>query len=285
MNANDFSEFVEVWNVAQEMMPFGKTLSNAAMKVTFKLLSGYPFEHVAAAIYKHIETSDRAPQPSDIIKLLNIADEHLDADSAWLIVPKSEEDSAVWTDEMATAWGSCSKLYYSGDIFNATRGFKSEYKRICEISRLTNKPVNWTLTRGTNSELLKTCVEEALRLGRLKQDYANRVLDSLPKPITREGLALLEHDEPPKRGIGFVIDDSIQVDKAAIRAQKLAEAKKIVADSLQADIDKHKAEKAALEKARRDKEDAAIALLPPEQQLALKNANLERYGNGYEVLH
>lgn len=271
MNANDFSEFVDAWNVAQEVMPFGKTLSNAAMKVTFKLLSGYPFEHVAAAIYKHIETSDRAPQPSDIIKLLNMGDEHLDADSAWLIVPKSEEDSAVWTDEMATAWGSCSKLYYSGDIFNATRGFKSEYKRICEISKLTNKPVNWTLTKGTNHELLKTCVEEALRLGRLKPDYANRVLDSLPKPITLEGQAVITGNVEEKRFHPEFKNKLSEMWNLVDEAEKAEKAEKAKRD----------AEKLAAEQAKRDKEDAAIALLPPEQQLALRN----RYGNGYEVLH
>jgi hypothetical protein len=269
MIASDFNEFVEIWNTAQEMMSFGKQLSNAAMKMSFKLLSGYPFEHVAAAIYKHIETSDRAPQPSDIIKLLNAGNEHLSADEAWLIVPKSERDSAVWTDEMAEAWKECSDLYYSGDIFNATRGFKSAYQRICDRNKLTNRPIAWRLTRGTDNALLKTVVEDALRLGRLKPDYANRVLESLPKPITNEGQAL--------------IGGNVKVEKDAAWLEKLNAAKKIVADSLQADIEKHNAEKLAVENARRDNEDKAIALLPPEQQLALRSANLERYGN--EVLH
>lgn len=271
MIASDFNEFVEIWNTAQEMMAFGKQLSNAAMKMSFKLLSGYPFEHVAAAIYKHIETSDRAPQPSDIIKLLTMNDEHLTEDDAWLIVPKSERESAVWTDEMAEAWSLCSDLYYSGDVYNATRGFKSAYKRIVAKNKLTNRPIAWRLTRGTDNTLLKAVVEDALRLGRLKPDYANRVLESLPKPMTIEGQAL--------------IGGNVKVEKDDAWKQKLADAKKIVADSLQADIEKHNAEKLAAKQIRRDNEDKAMALLPPEQQLALRSANLERYGNGYEVLH
>lgn len=259
----DYPHFVELWTAANQLMAGGKALSNTAMGMVFNALRNYPLQIIEQAINKHIQTAQFAPTPADIINLLKTGNKHLSPAEAWAIVPKTVFESGVITNEILRAWCIASELYEKKQVFAAEKAFLAAYARIVSESELVGKPVEWTLTKGSNHDMLKTVVEDAVRLGRLKPDYANRVLESLPKPMMVEGLALIGRDEKVKK------DDAWK--------QKLADAKKIVADSLKAEIEKHNAEKLAAEQARRDREDAAIALLSPDQKRAFEQANFERY--------
>jgi hypothetical protein len=274
MNANDFAEFVEVWNVAQEMMPFGKSFSNAAMKVSFKLLAQYPIEHVTTAIYKHIETSDRAPQPSDIIKIITkgTGGEHYEPAEAWGRFPKEVHESGIVSVEMFKAWDVAEDLYQRKQYFAAEKAFLAAYTREVSESNMLGMIPKWQLSKGTNEAQLKAVIQEALKRGQLTHEYAQSVLDSLLPPAFGVVAGLISGNVPEGvQGLTEIAKSNIsQIIKMFNETDE-----KIKLERKQAHEDEIKR--------RDDMVNATMMELLKEQQLALRSANLERHG--IEVLH
>ena len=263
----NFGEFVEAWNVAQEMMAGGKQLSNPAMKMAFRMLAPYPIEIVTAAIYKHIESAKFAPQVSDIKEQLELHNKRISPAEAWAMMPKSEIESGVINDEMLQAWCLVSDLYESKQVFAAEKGFLAAYGRLCAESIAMGKSQKWTLSRGSNQAHLESTVKHAIKLGRLSNDYGMSVLNLLPKPATSGIVGLL----------------SGKID-GEIGKRNAKEARKLIA-ILDAEIEKDKIESDARQKAFEKRRDSVIRTaldklaesLSPSELKKVLDANLSSF--------
>lgn len=83
---------------------------------------------------------------SDIV--CRIDDGRPDANTAWAMVPSSEDDSVVWTAETAWAYGKCCGLINDGDKVAARMAFIESYKNRVESSRSNGIPIEWVFSPG-----------------------------------------------------------------------------------------------------------------------------------------
>lgn len=176
MEPRDYKTFTDAWNSAHEVMPGGKVLSSGAMRMCIDALSKHPIDLLLEAISRHVKTGRFAPAPRDIIEILNTGGNHLSADEAWAIVPKSEAETVVWTNEMADAFAIAYPLIDDGDMIGARMAFRSAYERICENSRMMQLPVRWKVCLGYDKARVEPAVTKAVQQCRISQDHAKKYI-------------------------------------------------------------------------------------------------------------
>lgn len=258
MTPNDFDVFYAAWVDICEMSAGNKTPSDRVVSRSFDMLIEYPIKKVLSAITVHGKQQRFSPTVPDIIEIINNAtgNKHLSPAEAWAIFPKNDFESGVITDEMLRAWCIASDLYESKQFYAAEKAFLSSYTRIVSESELMGKPIEWKLSRGSNHDMLKTTVEQAVRLGRLKPDYANGVLESLPAPATGIVSGLISGNEPENtHGFTEVAKANIsQILKMFNEADEKAELERKQAREVET-------------KRRDEMIEAALASIPPEQEI------------------
>ena len=193
MNKSDYKKFAESFGAAWD---FHKPLSERAIAVAFRQLSAYPLAIILGAIDAHMTDSQRGqfpPKPADLIAQIERhtpQQQRIGADEAWALMPTSEDQSIVWTTEMAEAWAVASPLLEAGDRIGARMAFKGAYERLCEQNRAQGRPVVWELSRGWSGQDVEDVVREALRLGQLSQDQAAGYVAAIEyrQPVNVAGL-------------------------------------------------------------------------------------------------
>jgi hypothetical protein len=180
MTNQDFLEFADLWQGVHSNMNFGKTYDQSGMKFVFKLLSDYPINAIEQAVNVYARQNSNAPQPNQIIELLNAGNSRLSAQESWAIMPKSETESGSVTTEMLEAWAICEDLYLNNQYFAAEKAFLAAYERLAKEADLQNQPVVWQLSRGTDAAHFESAVKEAMRLNRLQSEKAHKMLALIP---------------------------------------------------------------------------------------------------------
>lgn len=152
---------------------YGKGVSESAAEIWFAALRDVTIDAYEAAMMRHMRDPDTGrfmPRPADIIAQIRGAganDGRPEADEAFALVPKGEQDTAVWTAEMATAWyaGACD-LYHT-DRVGARMAFRASYDRAVRVARETGVPVKWAVTLGLDPRGREEPVRKAVADGRL----------------------------------------------------------------------------------------------------------------------
>lgn len=101
---------------------------------------------------------------------------HLGAEEAWALCPRGEDDTVVWTDEIAQAFGVARPLLLEGDRVGARMAFKEAYARLTAAG---GKP-QWMASMGHDTRGRVAPVMEAVRCGRLPRERAAVYLAGLP---------------------------------------------------------------------------------------------------------
>lgn len=96
------------------------------------------------------------------------------ANEAWSMLPKSEAETAVWTDEMCAASIASSAL--SDDPVAARMAFIEAYNREVTKARAEKKPVYWWPTLGFDAAGREPVIRQAVELGRITVQQALKAL-------------------------------------------------------------------------------------------------------------
>ena len=171
---------------------YGREANKDAMRMAWALLARFELADVQQAYAAHVARSKFMPTPAEILDLIGSANPAMrrpGADEAWAMMPRSEDDSVVWTEEMAAAWAVASSLVNPfvtdrPDWVAARMAFKDAYQRAVESARAQGRPVAWTIARGQRKDNLEDVLTEAMRLGHITPEQA--------RPHLRE----LEHVRP-----------------------------------------------------------------------------------------
>ena len=111
------------------------------------------------------------PKPVEIRERCELASGHLPPEEAWALVASlEEEDSVVWTDEIAAAYGVAALVF--PDRVGARMAFLSAYRR--EIAG-AGEP-RWCVSLGTNMPGRAFAISDAIARGRLAPPAMQRML-------------------------------------------------------------------------------------------------------------
>jgi hypothetical protein len=165
----------------------GRTFSEPAARVFVSDLSGYPEPQVIAALSKCRKEVRGLLTVADVIQRLD--DGRPGPDEAWAMLPRSEADSVVWTEEMSKAYAVAEPMMDT-DRNAARLAFRESYKRAVDAAREVRKPVQWTPSLGHDPRGREAALERAAELGRLTASHAQALLPNRA-PIAPQIQALL----------------------------------------------------------------------------------------------
>lgn len=170
----------------------GRTFSEPAARVFVSDLSGYPEPQVIAALSKCRKEVRGLLTVADVVQRLE--DGRPGPDEAWAMLPRSEAESVVWTEDMARAFAVASPMM-DQDRSAARLAFREAYKREVDASREVRRPVKWTPSLGHDPRGREAAIERAADLGRLSRDHADALLPA-PTAIAPAVLKLLPTYKP-----------------------------------------------------------------------------------------
>ncbi|MBI1890103.1 MAG: hypothetical protein HYS18_05625 [Burkholderiales bacterium] len=97
---------------------------------------------------------------------------------AWEMMPKCEEASVVWTEEMAHAWGRSLPLLQSGDIKAARTVFEKSYRNAVAAARRKKHPARWIPSLGSDPAHREKALLDAVKKERLSAAHVKKLLPS-----------------------------------------------------------------------------------------------------------
>lgn len=178
MNESDKPNFINMVTATLELYGRRYTMPET-YQLWFEALRPFEYATIRGAMQEHALSgkSGQAPVPADIVRILQSRDGHPGAEEAWSIVSKTLADETVtvfWTGPMQRAYGSALDL--ACDQVAARMVFKEVYARELADARIAGVPIKWQCSPGTDKGMRQAAVDEALRLGRIKPEYAQSLL-------------------------------------------------------------------------------------------------------------
>lgn len=164
----------------------GTVLTAQALALMVQDLAAYPHEAIMRALAACRRELKGRLTLAAIIERLQIADGHPPGNEAWALVLKGrdDEETIVWTEQMAEAWGIAHEVLKNGDEVGARMAFLSAYDRKVQIAREDGLPATWSVSLGWNKELRESAIQEAVARGYLS---APAVAHLLPAPAPEPG--------------------------------------------------------------------------------------------------
>lgn len=179
----------------------GKTFSEAPARVFAQDLATFDEQAVLLALARCRKEVRGILSLQDVIS--RIEDGRPGVEEAWAMLPASEDQSIVWTEEMAQAWGIASPLLECGDKIGARMAFKESYLRFVTQARDAGKSPKWTPSFGHDRDGWQPAIAEAVRLNRITLDHGLSLLDGNEKQHMLIALGVTQHPllaAPSKKG-------------------------------------------------------------------------------------
>jgi hypothetical protein len=172
------TELLEAVAVTAELC--GRSFSEPAARMFMTDLAAYPEPAVVKALARCRKEVRGALTVQDVVSRLD--DGRPGPEEAWSLMPMSEAQSVVWTDEMAGAWSVALPLLEEGDKVAARMAFKESYTRLVNEARDSGKPVNWLASLGFDPRGRDVALAEAVSRGRISLGFAQQFAPALEAP-------------------------------------------------------------------------------------------------------
>lgn len=167
---------------------FGQEFSAAALKIMVSDLAKFPEDSVLQALAQVRVECNRLTL-AEIVK--RVDDGRPSVEQAWGMIPRSEECSVVWTEEMAEAYGACASLIAARDWVGARMAFKEVYQVAVNRRRAAQVPVKWVASLGHDPKEREVVLKDAVERGLLLPDQARGYLPALSFEAKPQALALV----------------------------------------------------------------------------------------------
>jgi hypothetical protein len=172
------SELLKAVAVTAELC--GRVFSEGAARVFVSDLETYPEQAVLKALTRCRREVKGMLTIQDVVS--RIDDGRLGVEEAWAMMPFSESQSVVWTEEMAEAFGVALPLLCEGEKVAARMAFKECYLRLIGAARDAGKPIVWLPSLGHDKSGREPVLNEAVAKGRLTYEHAQEIGYALPAP-------------------------------------------------------------------------------------------------------
>lgn len=171
-------ELIQAIAVTAELC--GRTFSPEAARMFVDDLDGFEEQAIAVALRRCRREVRGMLTVQDVVS--RIDDGRPGPEEAWAMLPKDEGMSAVWTDEMAEAFGVAAPLLDAGDKVAARMAFKEAYATRINAARDQRRPPNWTVSLGHDPRGRDVALAEAVSLNRLSLEQARSYAPMLNAP-------------------------------------------------------------------------------------------------------
>lgn len=249
MTEGDKKAFAETWRAA--LATYGREATTEMLRLAFGILRRFPIEDVQAGIAQHMNRSRFAPTPADIVSVIEARkpDGRPTADEAWALAltASDEEETVVWTREMAEASAAAMPILEAGDKVGARMAFKAAYDRFVDEARAANVPAKWEVSLGHDPARRQAAITKAVISGLVAHD---RVAHLLSSPMNEAGQAIA----------GLLVGKVVETNNASFN-ERLSELRKMITEANEAD-----------ERARAAKAEAKIAQDRARKEAAIKAA-------------
>lgn len=152
----------------------GQPLSPAAAELLALDLGDFADSQILAALARCRMELHGPMKVAEI--LARIDDGRPDVDEAWNMLPKNEQASVVWTDEMAESWGMALPLLDVGDVDGARDAFREIYAKAVLQARIRRMPPHWTPSFGSDPGGRERALREAQQKRRLTSAHVEQLL-------------------------------------------------------------------------------------------------------------
>lgn len=173
MTNDDFDQFVVVLGTACETYD-RPAITAAALVMWWEALRDYPLDEVKRAMLSHIRESKFMPRPADLVEQIGSHEGRPSADEAWAMVPRDEESSTVWNNEIAQAWGRCADVM--ADRVAARMAFRAAYERIVREAKRDGIAPRWYATLGMDKGQHEHVLRQGVLAGHITEEYAQGML-------------------------------------------------------------------------------------------------------------
>lgn len=150
-------------------------LSDGAMMFMLSELRTFPYEQVEGALRRCCRELKQGQFTLEAV-LSRLDDGRPSPEEAWASIPKDEEGSVVWTEEMRAAWASARPLLLEGEVVQARMAFLDAYRRLTREAREARAPVEWSFSPGYNRDCRELVLLDAAEKGRLSTEAVKRLL-------------------------------------------------------------------------------------------------------------
>lgn len=216
LNDSEMDWLVDQLAATAELL--GQQMSPAAAMMLAEDLSGYPRPALAAAL-KRVRTECAGKlTPKVIIEAIDAAMGRLGSSEAWATALQAlnEDNTVVWTEEIAQAWEVARPIVKGGDEIGGRMAFRDAYERLVKTARDERRTPVATVSLGRDADLRGPAVEKAVKLGYMPGEQAVRhgymplalALDQgCVSPMEAKKLAGLDIEVlclPPPSGMGAI---------------------------------------------------------------------------------
>ncbi len=182
MHDADRSAFAELLNATAAY--YDRKLTPDTIAIYWRGLADLSLEAVRAAVNAHVQDAAAGqfmPKIADIRRQIEVHrdDGHPGAEEAWSIAlqARHESSSVVWTEQISAAFFQAAlPLLDEGDKIAARRAFLERYERELADARKAGIVAKWVASLGSDPEQREQAIEQAVRLGRLTGEHAQRLL-------------------------------------------------------------------------------------------------------------
>jgi hypothetical protein len=182
---------IETWVSDQTTIlaeAFEKSITSQRLKIYAKTLAPLGKERLQVAFGRALREKKFFPTVAELIELAGVdpaQDGRPGPEEAWQMCPRTEEQSVVWTAEMAEAFGL---VRLDGDLVAARMAFREKYSQLVAEARSRGQPVEWQVSLGWDApgrvEVLARAVSErkiSLRAAEaLVGEHAELLRNALP---------------------------------------------------------------------------------------------------------
>lgn len=167
-------------------------------------LENYSSGDIVAALSRCRKELKTFPTVADVVA--RIDDGRPGPEEAWAMIPKSEQDSTVWNEEISEAFAICRPLILEGDSIAARMAFKESYLKIIYEGRSKGTRPTWTPTFGFDKSARDSALQEAYDKKRLSYEQIHKLMPEI---------AFLSKDKP-KEIVGPDDDGQNRIDPSKV---------------------------------------------------------------------
>ena len=186
---NDHEQFLNALRATLDF--YDKKPSPEALTLWWRTLEQYPLADVKAGLQSHLQDPDRgrwAPRPADVIAHIEArqSSQWPGSDEAWstALLAMDDQETVVWNDEIAAAWGVARPIAIAGDEVGARMAFRDAYRREVRAAVEEGRSPRVRISAGHDPDLRRDAINQAEERGLISHQQAQHLL-----PATDEGMA------------------------------------------------------------------------------------------------